>query len=64
MGNIFAEQMLLNMNSANITYFNANTMSVFMLIALAVFTFMTFGHLLAVTRIYKLDLIESLKTRE
>ncbi|MGE4509147.1 MAG: FtsX-like permease family protein [Eubacteriaceae bacterium] len=64
MGNVFADQMLLNMNSDNITYFNANTIGVFILIALAIFAFMTFGHLLAVTRIYKLDLIESLKTRE
>ncbi|WKY48973.1 FtsX-like permease family protein [Eubacteriaceae bacterium ES3] len=64
LGNVFADAMLQNMNSANITYFNANTMSVFVLIALAVFAFMSFGHFLAVTRIYKLDLIESLKTRE
>jgi putative ABC transport system permease protein len=64
LGNIFSEQMLLNMNSANITYFNANSIGVFVLIALAVFAFMSFGHFLAVTRIYRLDLIESLKTRE
>ncbi len=64
LGNIFADQMLTNMTTDNITYFNANSISVFLLITGAVFLFMSFGHFLAVTKIYKLDLIESLKTRE
>ena len=63
-GNIFSNMMLSNMNSANITYFNANSATVFLVIALVVFMFMSFGHFLAVIKIYKLDLIESLKTRE
>ena len=62
--NTFSDIMLSNMNSATVTYFNANSISDFLLIALAVFLFMSFGHFLAVRKIYKLDLIESLKTRE
>ena len=63
-GNLFSNMLLSAMNSANITYFNANSINVFLIIALAVFMFMSFGHFLAVIKIYKLDLIESLKTRE
>lgn len=63
-GNVFSGIMLSSMSSDTITYFNANSFEVFALIALVVFAFMSFGHVLAVTRIYKLDLIESLKTHD
>ena len=63
-GNIVSNAMLSQMNSANITYFNANSIIVYIVIGFAVFLFMSFGHFLAVLKIHKLDLIESLKTRE